>query len=391
METDARLSDTKVSLQVSGVLPQDSTVGGESQLFPPGYVRPNFTWFTFTTSSQVLDVNWGIRSGCFDDTDSMFYNSDGTYGGLSPSPFNDGNGKFSISKTASMVYKSFATQLNDGKDLAIDNDKIDLLGILNFKRSQYRDNLEPGTFSFSLRTSGSAYTTLTDDGATAGLQTSVGGAYTNIQNVGGGVGGETVNVGRMYVNRGIAIFDLFKTFFPSSTDRDVSKRSDKLPFITGSTNAGTVKSIHKIGFFSGSDTLSGGTAGADRTQDGLKRVTYKHADPHDILSFYSASYSQSINTLSRDFSGVRVNASVIFKTTLYFCRAFFNQYNYSTNPTYTTGSFPNTTYRLENPETFITTVGLFNNSNECIAVGKLSQPLRKDFGREAIIRLRLDF
>jgi hypothetical protein len=43
------------------------------------------------------------------------------------------------------------------------------------------------------------------------------------------------------------------------------------------------------------------------------------------------------------------------------------------------------------PVTFITTVGLYNDSNELLAVAKLSTPLQKDFTKEALIRIKLDF
>ena len=374
LEADARESSTQVSVQVSGVLPHNSTVKDLSQKFPPGYTTPNFTWFTFTTASQYVDINWGIRSGCFDDSTSMFYNSDSTYGGISPGPFTD-QGKLSISKTASMIYKSLATNLNRGDNFAFDGDTVDLLGVLNFKRSQYRDRIQPGSFKLAYRSSGSTYSSLTDNGTT-NIGSSFGGSYSDILN-------GSVKVGRLYHDEGMALLDLFKTFFPLTADRDVSNRSVLLPFITGSTNVGdTGESIHKIGFFSGSDVATVG-------EDILKRATYRNADPGDILSFYSASYSQSLNTLTRDLSGCSFNGQVNFSTKMYFCRAFSNEFNYSTNPTYSTGS--NFVFRLDEPQTFITTIGMFNEANQLLAVGKLSQPLKKDFGRESVIRVRLDF
>ena len=44
-----------------------------------------------------------------------------------------------------------------------------------------------------------------------------------------------------------------------------------------------------------------------------------------------------------------------------------------------------------NPKTFITTVGLYNNAAELVAVAKLSQPVAKDFTKEALIRVKLDY
>ena len=44
-----------------------------------------------------------------------------------------------------------------------------------------------------------------------------------------------------------------------------------------------------------------------------------------------------------------------------------------------------------NPKVFITTVGLNNDSNELLAVAKLSQPVAKDFTKEALVRIKLDY
>ena len=44
-----------------------------------------------------------------------------------------------------------------------------------------------------------------------------------------------------------------------------------------------------------------------------------------------------------------------------------------------------------NPKVFITTVGLYSDSNELVAVAKLSQPISKDFSKEALIRVKLDY
>jgi hypothetical protein len=46
---------------------------------------------------------------------------------------------------------------------------------------------------------------------------------------------------------------------------------------------------------------------------------------------------------------------------------------------------------VDNPQTFITTVGMYNDNNELLAVAKLSKPLVKDFTKEALIRVKLDF
>ena len=46
---------------------------------------------------------------------------------------------------------------------------------------------------------------------------------------------------------------------------------------------------------------------------------------------------------------------------------------------------------IDNPTTYITTVGLYNDSGDLVAVAKLSQPVVKDFTKEALIRVKLDY
>ena len=46
---------------------------------------------------------------------------------------------------------------------------------------------------------------------------------------------------------------------------------------------------------------------------------------------------------------------------------------------------------ISNPQTYVTTVGMYNDNNELLAVAKLSKPLTKDFTKEALIRIKLDY
>ena len=76
-----------------------------------------------------------------------------------------------------------------------------------------------------------------------------------------------------------------------------------------------------------------------------------------------------------------------------FVRARNSEYNYSENPSFITGSTGDVLYSdfINAPQTFITSVGLYNDSNDLLAVAKLSKPLKKDFTKEALIRVKLDF
>ena len=48
-------------------------------------------------------------------------------------------------------------------------------------------------------------------------------------------------------------------------------------------------------------------------------------------------------------------------------------------------------YSIQNPQVYPTTIGMYNDANELLAVAKLSRPIQKDFTKEALIRVKLDF
>jgi len=83
----------------------------------------------------------------------------------------------------------------------------------------------------------------------------------------------------------------------------------------------------------------------------------------------------------------------IISSNHYFLRLNNKEFNYSNNPSFATGSNGQLSNQdFENdPKVYVTTVGLYNDSNELLAVAKLSRPLEKSFSKEALLRVRLDF
>jgi hypothetical protein len=80
-------------------------------------------------------------------------------------------------------------------------------------------------------------------------------------------------------------------------------------------------------------------------------------------------------------------------STHFFVRVKNPHFNYSNNPSYVTGSngdLSQTTFKND-PITYITTVGLYNDHNELLAVAKVSKPILKSFSKEALIQVKLDF
>jgi hypothetical protein len=76
----------------------------------------------------------------------------------------------------------------------------------------------------------------------------------------------------------------------------------------------------------------------------------------------------------------------------FFTRVKNSEFNYTTNPSIIDDN-GNLLYNtlINNPQTYITTVGMYNDNNELLAVAKLSKPLTKDFTKEALIRIKLDY
>ena len=80
-------------------------------------------------------------------------------------------------------------------------------------------------------------------------------------------------------------------------------------------------------------------------------------------------------------------------STHYFVRITNKQFNFSNNPTFVTGSVGAFVQPLfeRDPHVYITTVGLYNDANELLAVAKTSKPIAKSFDKEVAIKVKLDF
>jgi hypothetical protein len=88
-----------------------------------------------------------------------------------------------------------------------------------------------------------------------------------------------------------------------------------------------------------------------------------------------------------------LNSQETLTSDFVFVRARNSEYNYSENPSFISGSNGVVIYNdfINNPQTFPTTIGLYNDTNELLAVAKLSRPLKKDFTKEMLVRVKLDF
>jgi hypothetical protein len=92
-------------------------------------------------------------------------------------------------------------------------------------------------------------------------------------------------------------------------------------------------------------------------------------------------------------SSFELNSEETITSDFVFVRARNAEFNYSENPSFISGSTGEVIYPyfINNPQVYPTTVGLYNDANELLAVAKLSRPLQKNFTKEALVRIKLDF
>ncbi len=138
--------------------------------------------------------------------------------------------------------------------------------------------------------------------------------------------------------------------------------------------------------------ITAGNTGVSKSFADVKPVTTANTDgnnPGILIRAISASANPSPNP-ALPFT---LNSQENITSDFVFVRPRSSEYNYSSNPSFISGSTGEVLYNsfINNPQTYMTTVGLYNDTNELLAVAKLSKPLPKDFTKEALVRVKLDF
>jgi hypothetical protein len=110
------------------------------------------------------------------------------------------------------------------------------------------------------------------------------------------------------------------------------------------------------------------------------------------MALTGAAISGSADGLRNRLVNISFNNTTELNSTIYFCRANNNEFNYSSNPTYLNASklvVKNNSTDL--PVSYITTIGLYSSDNELLATAKVSEPLKKTPNDEFVLRVRLDY
>ena len=386
--------------QLIDVLQEDisgSTSRRKYQHFVTGGIGPGVTSslfqtvydqdFSLQTANPVFDITVGIAppdlfAGTGSIAGHVFTEIDSAGKYLYPS-------SSLMMREKTEIYRQFSqTLLGDGNQLfkipliSVDDSSqttIDAAMFVAFKRLFSRDQIKRETFAMRFYQSGS------DPGSIGTLyRTSVSGSsiYTDINSAdkkflsNGGQYGTIVDsanttrqVGLIFYDAGVAVFDLEK--------------------ITSGSQAmsGTIDAMHSIGTVNTYSQYIASRSAGNVIQSGF--ITSASID--NIVDDLCGSRFQSGSLTAITFQNVtNINSTLIF------CRANADEFNYSSNPTFVDSDrrivvIDQGSEDVQDTFTYVTTIGMYDSSNNLMAVAKLSRPVEKSPERDLTFRVRLDF
>lgn len=167
--------------------------------------------------------------------------------------------------------------------------------------------------------------------------------------------------------------------------------------ITGSLGTKSGAALNDNGYTAGS-----GSYGKLLPDIGVIILNGKALDASSAAGGLNLNINRAANTASLNnrkiynalnYNGsFRVQSEETITSNFVFVRARNSEFNYSTNPSLITGSGElRHNVMINTPQAFITSVGLYNDNNDLLAVAKLSRPLLKDFTKESLVRIKLDY
>jgi len=224
---------------------------------------------------------------------------------------------------------------------------LDMFYAINFQRTRMKEKIDPGNWELHISGNTHPMKLIDDSTISDGTVTEAGRQYFIRSGTidAGPLAGDAYHYGLVYPDMGVIILDA--KAISGSTGLNIDSQS-----FAYSSTAVTVSNNNTTRFFehlSGSNDLN--------------------------VGYLAARNKETIHS------------------THYFVRVKNNEFNFSNNPTFTTGSqgtFVNASF-FRDPKSYITSIGMYNDNNELLAVAKLSKPLLKTFSREALVRVKLEF
>lgn len=256
--------------------------------------------------------------------------------------FTNDTGSFGFSSTK-VVYNQYRQLVygDETQNFTFSTHTPDDIYFINVNRSRYRHNLKPGSLNLKL-TKGANSIELTDDSVTStgsAVITNIGRQFNLVSGSSGVMLGSNINqvgttssYGFVYPDAGLIVLN------PDALDVSIL---NLVSTKTSNTNGNN-----------GTKLLTVMEAGDQFIVDSEERITSQY----------------------------------------YFTRVKNFEFNYSSNPSFIDdqGSL-NFTSMIDMPRVYISTIGLYNDEGDLLAVAKLSQPIAKDFTKEALIRVKLDY
>jgi hypothetical protein len=121
-------------------------------------------------------------------------------------------------------------------------------------------------------------------------------------------------------------------------------------------------------------------------------VEWDSAGQNITSSFTGSVISSSADSLRHRIYNISFNNSIELNSTIYFCHLGANEFNYSANPTYLSGSqIKVKNQSTDDPVSYMTTIGLYSSDNQLMATAKLSEPIKKTPATSLTFRVRLDY
>ena len=319
----------------------------------------------FTSSAQVAGASGNYYINIYNDANTGSVQFAIAYGN------NSGSGSLAYN-TVVDGYTPTSTIFGQWQDLVIGDENTNFtfgaitsseFFALTFERARYKDSLFLGSLSLTLSSSGGPITLTDNSNYVTSVQFTEAGRVFQLITGSSGV--------RANITPGVR-----------NTADGFSANSGSYGWLL--PDIGTIL-LNPLAL--GAPAISGGIA---FTFSGSATASAAPNTSPNIFMARAISGGMALAGTANDFF---INSQESITSDFIFVRPRSSEYNYSENPSFISGSTGEVLYSdfINNPQTYITTVGLYNDTNQLLAVAKLSRPLPKDFTKEALIRVKLDF
>lgn len=252
---------------------------------------------------------------------------------------------------SSVIYGQYRTLINGDENTDFTfgaSTTPDSIYVLTVNRARFKEKLLPGSFNLTLSGSGAATIKLTDNSLAVSTL-----SY--------------LDAGRVY--------DII-----SGSNGQPATQQPTSAFLAASGSYG--KFLPDVGIV---------VLNANAIKDSVYGIGVS-ASLENVVNPVGGNSNQRIFNAIANGKSFSLRSEETVSSNYIFVRVRNSEFNYSTNPSNITGSGDlRHTVMVNSPQAYITTVGMYNDNNDLLAVAKLSRSLLKDFTKEALVRIKLDY